>query len=91
MSGRRCLAHAVPEGALFYAPDLLDGERRMTFYRRGNDGDVEDVSRYVRIYRLGIMQFRVDGQKRINLRVKQAGSVGLLARNLPVVQIGKPA
>lgn len=82
----KLLAIEVPDGALFYAPDLLDGERRMTFYRRSAHG-VTDVNGYIQVRRLGLMQFRESGAKRVNIRVSAAGAPGLLAAKLPVVQI----
>lgn len=84
MKRTKVVVRDIPMGRVFYVPDLLDGERRMTFYRRIDEGD----AMFAGVCRLGLMQFHEHGAKRVNLRVSEAGSSGFVDVRMPAVMLG---
>lgn len=72
-------AASVPPGRLFVLLDLIDGERRLTFYRRGDDGDavpafLQRPEIWCRARRLGLIQYREDGTIRARRRSTYTGA-----------------
>lgn len=64
----------VESGKVVILHDLIDGERRDTYYLRGNDSDAIDPvlqrpELWVRAERIGFIQWREDG----SMKVKQRG------------------
>lgn len=82
-------ARNVPKGRLFFRRDLIDGERRIVFFIRGDDAQETDayVKRtdlWVRAKGLGFMQYHEGGHLRSRVRVGANAGSQYIGKQTPV-------
>lgn len=89
MKRRLVPAHALQPGALFVTKDLIDGERRIKFFVRGDDAEEFDGCQnpqlWVRAKGLGFMQYSIEGRLRVRVRVGPGKGSTFIGRLTPVI------